>query len=349
MKKQFSKIFAVALSVAALAVSVPVSAFAKSSKPLSYLYTYQLTFDGYDTMSLSPDDSGTITAPALPEGAQYWQCNGKHVMPGEQFSYDQLDDWLCPSVDIDDGTGTHRTTGAYFMAITGDTAYVHYYADDTAVKTDAVFDGGVSEVPSTVNGKAVAYWATADGGFSIYTPATLSYDELFWHIHVEEMGNNLNLYAVFGDGSTPAPAPQPVVTETPAASTEDNTPAVDTRTEQQKEIDEAIANGTWGIEYTTCQKCGYHNWTRQGNVYVCDTCGNTTTTVVGPKGVKGYVGSGAIAAVAPKASAPETRYATAAEAQAAADKREAAYAAAVAAFQKQIDAQNAAYLAALGK
>ena len=135
----------------------------------------------------------------------------------------------------------------------------------------------------------------------------------------------------------------------PSASSEDNTPAVDTRTAQQKEIDEAIANGTWGIEYTTCQKCGYHNWTRQGNVYVCDTCGNTTTTVVGPKGVKGYVGSGAIAAVAPKASAPETRYATAAEAQAAADKREAAYAAAVAAFQKQIDAQNAAYLAALGK
>ena len=72
----------------------------------------------------------------------------------------------------------------------------------------------------------------------------------------------------------------------PAASSEDNTPAVDTRTAQQKEIDEAIANGTWGIEYTTCQKCGYHNWTRHGNVYVCDTCGNETTTVVGPKGVK---------------------------------------------------------------
>ena len=82
MKKHFPKIIAVTLGVAALAVSVPVSAFAKSSKPLSYLYTYQLTFDGYDTMSLSPDDTGTITAPALPEGAQYWQCNGKHVMPG---------------------------------------------------------------------------------------------------------------------------------------------------------------------------------------------------------------------------------------------------------------------------
>ena len=148
---------------------------------------------------------------------------------------------------------------------------------------------------------------------------------------------------------TVTPAPQPVVTETPAASTEDNTPAVDTRTEQQKEIDEAIANGTWGIEYTTCQKCGYHNWTRQGNVYVCDTCGNETTTVVSEKGVKGYVGSGAIAAIAPTTAAPETRYATAAEAQAAADKREADYAAAVAAYQKQIAAQNAAYLAALGK
>ena len=144
-------------------------------------------------------------------------------------------------------------------------------------------------------------------------------------------------------------AETPAATGAPSAAAAVSTAPVDTRTAQQREIDEAIANGTWGIEYTTCQKCGYHNWTRPGNVYVCDTCGNETTTVVGPKGVKGYVGSGAIAAVAPKASAPETRYATAAEAQAAADKREAAYAAAVAAFQKQIDAQNAAYLAALGK
>ena len=114
-------------------------------------------------------------------------------------------------------------------------------------------------------------------------------------------------------------------------------------------FDEAKANGTWGIEYTTCQKCGYHNWTRKGNVYVCDTCGNETTTVVSAKGVKGYVGSGAIAPVANKAAAPETRYANAKQAQAAADAREAAYAAAVAAFQKQIAANEAAYLAAIAK
>ena len=61
MKKHFPKIIAVTLGVAALAVSVPVSAFAKSSKPLSYLYTYRLNFDGYDTMSISPDDTGYLT------------------------------------------------------------------------------------------------------------------------------------------------------------------------------------------------------------------------------------------------------------------------------------------------
>ena len=61
MRKSASKLLATLLTVAALAVCVPVSAFAKSGKPLSYLYTYQLTFDGYDTMSLSPDDTGTIT------------------------------------------------------------------------------------------------------------------------------------------------------------------------------------------------------------------------------------------------------------------------------------------------
>ena len=44
---------------------------------------------------------------------------------------------------------------------------------------------------------------------------------------------------------------------------------------------------------------------------------------------------------------PETRYANAKQAQAAADAREAAYAAAVAAFQKQIAANEAAYLAAI--
>lgn len=90
-------------------------------------------------------------------------------------------------------------------------------------------------------------------------------------------------------------AETPAAAGAPSAAAAVSTAPVDTRTAQQREIDEAKANGTWGIEYTTCQKCGYHNWTRKGNVYVCDTCGNETTTVVSAKGVKGYVGSGAIA------------------------------------------------------
>ena len=350
MRKSASKLLATLLTVAALAVCVPVSAFAKSSKPLSYLYTYELIFDGYDTMSISPDDTGYLTVPALPDGYAYWMCNGRHFTPGQQLTYDSLDDWMCPSVDLDDDLGHSRTTGAYFMPMSGETVFVHYYTDKSAVKIDAVSVGGSTEVPATADGKKVVEWANADKTVYIAVPNTLTYDDLFWRIHADELDYNLNLYAIFEDDAASTTPAQPAETAAaPAASSEDNTPAVDTRTAQQKEIDEAIANGTWGIEYATCQKCGYHNWTRQGNVYVCDTCGNTTTTVVGPKGVKGYVGSGAIAAVAPKASVPETRYATAAEAQAAADKREAAYAAAVAAFQKQIDAQNAAYLAALGK
>ena len=90
--------------------------------------------------------------------------------------------------------------------------------------------------------------------------------------------------------SVDTPSTDNKAAETSAAAAVSTAP-VDTRTAQQREIDEAKANGTWGIEYTTCQKCGYHNWTRKGNVYVCDTCGNETTTVVSANGVKGYVNS----------------------------------------------------------
>ena len=113
--------------------------------------------------------------------------------------------------------------------------------------------------------------------------------------------------------SVDTPSTDNKAAETSAAAAVSTAP-VDTRTAQQREIDEAKANGTWGIEYTTCQKCGYHNWTRKGNVYVCDTCGNETTTVVSANGVKGYVGNGAIAPIANKSAAPETRYATAKQA-----------------------------------
>lgn len=65
--------------------------------------------------------------------------------------------------------------------------------------------------------------------------------------------------------------------------------------------------------------------------------------------MKGFVAG--TEGIAPVAASAETTvvYATPAQAQAAAEVREENYAAAVAAFQRQIAAQNAAYLASLGK
>ena len=149
------------------------------------------------------------------------------------------------------------------------------------------------------------------------------------------------------DGSTVAPTADAKTSADISATDSTAAPAADTRTEQQKQIDEAKANGTWGSEYTTCTACGTHNWTRVGEVYVCDNCGHETTSVKGPDGVKGYVGGTSASSTAQ--TAPQTRYASAAEAQTAADQREAAYAAAVAALQRQVAQREAAYLAAAAK
>ena len=69
-------------------------------------------------------------------------------------------------------------------------------------------------------------------------------------------------------------AETPAAASAPSAAAAVSTAPVDTRTAQQREIDEAKANGTWGIEYTTCQKCGYHNWTGTVGGYKCDHCGH---------------------------------------------------------------------------
>ncbi len=100
---------------------------------------------------------------------------------------------------------------------------------------------------------------------------------------------------------------------------------------ENDELAEAIANGTWGQEYTTCPACGHHNWTAGTEGYVCDTCGHIVTRVKTGAGVKGYV--------APAVPAPMT----AAQAQAAND----AYLAAIKVLQQQVAQREAAYLAAL--
>lgn len=260
-----------------------------------------------------------------------------------------------PAAAFADGNQSHTMT--YIVYTTPDD---YNSLANTAVAVDKFMDAETVTMPQTFEGYEISRLGLSNADGSAYVMdlqpgASVSVSSLIEQSGAaeDEYGWTIvNVYACLPEDyqdteETPAVTPADQTQTAVSAPAAPSAP-VDTRTAQQKEIDEAKANGTWGIEYTTCQKCGYHNWTRQGNVYVCDTCGNTTTTVVSEKGVKGYVGSGAIAAAAPSA-APETRYATAAQAQAAADKREAAYAAAVAAYQKQIVAQNAAYLAALAK
>lgn len=103
------------------------------------------------------------------------------------------------------------------------------------------------------------------------------------------------------------------------------------------DIARAIADGTWGSEYTTCPGCGYHNWTAKDGAYVCDHCGHVIRQVKTSAGVKGYT--------APAATAPAATQADVDAAQAAND----AYLEAIRVLQRQIADREAAYLAALGQ
>ena len=53
-----------------------------------------------------------------------------------------------------------------------------------------------------------------------------------------------------------------------------------TTTEAHGEIANAKADGTWGEEYTTCEKCGKHDWWKLSNgTFACKNCGFNTTGV----------------------------------------------------------------------
>ena len=347
MKKKLSRVLAVLLGVLMLAVCIPAAAFADE---------FGDDYDGRVTMNFHfwmPSDDYLSQVDNVMDGvfimdARYTNLEATAEIRDTKYLLSKYYDWTLPSAwalheaDFNDiwvwsngdptvDASTYKTyepgTSIVRADLTRSDGHYHVdlyalipglYPDDIREAFEAYLNGTTEPTPTPA--------PTEDKKDTDTTTST----------------------------ATPAPTAQPAApaatTFVPQLQSQSSEPAVtvDTRTEQQKEIDEAIANGTWGIEYTTCQKCGYHNWTRQGNVYVCDTCGNTTTEVVSAKGVKGYVGSGAIAAVAPGKTVDDTpKYATAKEAQAAADKREAAYAAAVAAFQKQIAEQNAAYLVSL--
>lgn len=151
------------------------------------------------------------------------------------------------------------------------------------------------------------------------------------------------------ESEAPTDEPETPVEEPEAPADEGEAPvaeqpaAAKAPVNDHSELAQAIANGTWGAEYTTCPACGYHNWTAGPDGYVCDTCGYITTSVKTGFGVRGYVDlmAGAKAA-AVMATAPVTE----ADVAAAREAND-AYLAAIAALQAQIAQREAAYLAAL--
>ncbi|WP_294828306.1 hypothetical protein [uncultured Gemmiger sp.] len=343
MKKKLSKLLTVLLGVLMLAVCIPASAFAEDFSD----------YDGWITINQHfwfPSDDYLSNVDNVMDGVfimdeRYTNLDATAKIQDKYYLLDKYYDMILPPAwALHEGDFNDIWVWSNGDPTVDPDTYKTYAPGQVIVRTDLTRSDGHYHVD---------LYALIPG---LYPEDIRKAFEEYKNGTTEPTPNPEEPTVTPNPGEEPsnepsAPSVTPAPSTTPAAaSSADSAPVfVDTRTAQQKEIDEAKANGTWGIEYTTCLKCGYHNWTRQGNVYVCDTCGNETTEVVGPKGVKGYVGSGAIAAMAPAKSAPETRYATAAEAQAAADQREADYAAAIAAFQKQIAAREAAYLASLGK
>jgi len=213
--------------------------------------------------------------------------------------------------------------------------------------------------PGSVDGQSVEAWTTDSGDTYTASSKSLNHDRLFYYLGDDIHDNVLTLKATSastpddgkddnkGDDKGDVVAPDKDNTGKDNTSTGSNkgngtttttptAPRKNVEVSEHGEIAAAIANGTWGNEYTVCTSCGYHNWTRKGNVYVCDHCGHEVLTV---KGAEGYAGT---------LAGNEPQYASTSEAQAAAEKREAAYAASIAALQAQVAAREAAYAASLG-
>lgn len=85
---------------------------------------------------------------------------------------------------------------------------------------------------------------------------------------------------------TSTPTPLPTAPVPPTGSTGNTGTDPDSSiggggtTETHGEIANAKADGTWGEEYTTCEKCGKHDWWKLSDgTFVCKNCGFNTTGV----------------------------------------------------------------------
>lgn len=307
-----------------MATCLPVAAFAATGD------TYHFSFSNGSSQDLAP--GGSMTFPASQYDYGYWitlQGHGGYTYnyyPGDTLPYDAVDQWFTA-----DGITSCYAAEGNPRSIT-----INYQIDGNTVLTET----DTATFPGNVDGQSVEAWTTDSGDTYTASSKSLNHDRLFYFLGDDIHDNVLTLKATTastpddgkddnkgddkGDGTT---------TTTPTA------PRKNVEVSEHGEIAAAIANGTWGNEYTVCTGCGYHNWTRKGNVYVCDHCGHEVLTVKGADGVKGYAGT---------LAGNEPQYASTSEAQAAAEKREAAYAASIAALQAQVAAREAAYAASLG-
>lgn len=314
-----------------MATCLPVAAFAATGD------TYHFSFSNGSSQDLAP--GGSMTFPASQYDGGYWitlQGHGGYTYnyyPGLTLPYDAVDQWFTA-----DGITSCYAAEGNPRSIT-----INYQIDGNTVLTET----DTATFPGSVDGQSVEAWTTDSGDTYTASSKSLNHDRLFYFLGDDIHDNVLTLKATSastpddgkddnkGDSGTTTPDDKGdgTTTTTPTA------PRKNVEVSEHGEIAAAIANGTWGNEYTVCTSCGYHNWTRKGNVYVCDHCGHEVLTVKGADDVKGYAGT---------LAGNEPQYASTSEAQAAAEKREAAYAASIAALQAQVAAREAAYAASLG-
>lgn len=320
-----------------MATCLPVAAFAATGD------TYHFSFSNGSSQDLAP--GGSMTFPASQYDYGYWitlQGHGGYTYnyyPGDTLPYDAVDQWFTA-----DGITSCYAAEGNPRSIT-----INYQIDGSTVLTET----DTATFPGSIDGQSVEAWTTDSGDTYTASSKSLNHDRLFYYLGDDIHDNVLTLKATSastpddgkddnkGDDKGDVTNPDDngdnkgngTTTTTPTA------PRKNVEVSEHGEIAAAIANGTWGNEYTVCTSCGYHNWTRKGNVYVCDHCGHEVLTVKGADGVKGYAGA---------LAGNELQYASTSEAQAAADKREAAYAASIAALQAQVAAREAAYAASLG-
>lgn len=313
-----------------MATCLPVAAFAATGD------TYHFSFSNGSSQDLAP--GGSMTFPASQYDYGYWitlQGHGGYTYnyyPGMTLPYDAVDQWFTA-----DGITSCYAAEGNPRSIT-----INYQIDGNTVLTET----DTATFPGSVDGQSVEAWTTDSGDTYTASSKSLNHDRLFYFLGDDIHDNVLTLKAT--SASTPDDGKDDNKGDDKGDVTNpddkgdnkgDSGTTTNVEVSEHGEIAAAIANGTWGNEYTVCTSCGYHNWTRKGNVYVCDHCGHEVLTVKGADGVKGYAGT---------LAGNEPQYASTSEAQAAAEKREAAYAASIAALQAQVAAREAAYAASLG-